>query len=410
MKLSHHNGRAGKNGSYNPKHNDRQFNIGNSEHIDDKKAARNIYWDCYQGFRTSDISSISSDHNNSAEAETFCGFEDIEKLYYYEHYGPSVKAQNERNIKSRHPERNRTPADLLTNKKTCPEESILQIGDMEAYADPDVLFQIANEFFEEMTALYGEHFHIIDWALHLDEATPHIHERHVFDCDDGHGHIKPQQEKALELMGIELPDPSQPCSRLNNRKITFDKICREKLLEKCKKYKLEVDHEPTYGGRKYMEKNELILANQKTKITDRIKMLEDIDSFAKDIASTAYSKACEAVTKTVTDSVRNEDIKCVSDYKNWYVNKSPNPDKSKALIGKVLSHLEDKLKGLSSRILQKAAATLKDPAIKQVHVEEITQTTKVSIHSRMAEYQALVDGYSHDPSATKSKSHDRDLS
>lgn len=34
MKASRHNGRSGKNGSYNPKHNDRQFDPEHSEHID----------------------------------------------------------------------------------------------------------------------------------------------------------------------------------------------------------------------------------------------------------------------------------------------------------------------------------------------------------------------------------------
>lgn len=33
MKLTKHNGRAGKNGVYNPKHNDRNFDVSNSEHI-----------------------------------------------------------------------------------------------------------------------------------------------------------------------------------------------------------------------------------------------------------------------------------------------------------------------------------------------------------------------------------------
>ena len=46
MKLTRHNGRAGKNGAYNPKHNDRSFNINNSEHIDKERAKGNIYW-CY---------------------------------------------------------------------------------------------------------------------------------------------------------------------------------------------------------------------------------------------------------------------------------------------------------------------------------------------------------------------------
>ena len=51
MKLTRHNGRAGKNGVYNPKHNDRSFDIANSEHIDEERAKLNLYWDCYNGFR-----------------------------------------------------------------------------------------------------------------------------------------------------------------------------------------------------------------------------------------------------------------------------------------------------------------------------------------------------------------------
>lgn len=27
MKITHHNGRSGKNGAYNPKHNDREFDL-----------------------------------------------------------------------------------------------------------------------------------------------------------------------------------------------------------------------------------------------------------------------------------------------------------------------------------------------------------------------------------------------
>ncbi len=51
-------------------------------------------------------------------------------MYYYEHYGGYVEAQNARNEKTRHTERNRTVEDLLKNNKTCPEESIYQIGTM----------------------------------------------------------------------------------------------------------------------------------------------------------------------------------------------------------------------------------------------------------------------------------------
>ena len=38
MKLTRHNGRSGKNGTYNPRHNDRRFDVENSEHIEADRA------------------------------------------------------------------------------------------------------------------------------------------------------------------------------------------------------------------------------------------------------------------------------------------------------------------------------------------------------------------------------------
>ena len=80
--------------------------------------------------------------------------------------------------------------------------------------------------------------------MHLDEATPHIHERHVFDCPNRYGEIAPQQEKALEALGIELPHPDQKPGRTNNRKMTFDAICRTMLFDIVKWYGLHLDQEP----------------------------------------------------------------------------------------------------------------------------------------------------------------------
>jgi hypothetical protein len=138
---------------------------------------------------------------------TFMTFEEVESQFYRIVYHESVEAQNERNIRNRHPERNRTTEDLLKDRRTCPEETILQIGNLSGTVPAETLTEIVATFFSELTTRYGEHFHILDWALHLDETTPHIQERHVFDCEDSYGHRFPQQEKALEMMGIELPDP-----------------------------------------------------------------------------------------------------------------------------------------------------------------------------------------------------------
>ena len=267
LKLTRHNGRAGKHGTYNPKHNDRSFEITNSEHIDPERVQQNIYWDCYNGIRSAlqpkDVDSL---------ADTF---EEVEKLYYKLHYTNFTEKQNERNAKIRHTERNRSTEDLLASKKTCPEESIYQLGTLESHASPKELFQIATEFMDEFHERFGKHVHILDWALHLDEGTPHIHERHVFDCENKYGEIAPQQEKALEALGFELPKPDKPLGRYNNRKITFDAACRTMLFEIAKRHGLELDEVPEYGGRTYLEKQDYILKKQTERIAEQKKELQE---------------------------------------------------------------------------------------------------------------------------------------
>ena len=163
MKLTRHNGRSGKNGTYNPRHNDRRFNVENSEHIEADRARQNVYWDCYRGFTTHDFRENPEQPDYS--------FEEIERMYYTEHYSDHVDAQNARNEKTRHTERNRTVEDLLKNNKTCPEETLYQIGTMEQSVPPEVLLEIVTEFQEEFERRFGSHVHIIDWALHLDAVS-----------------------------------------------------------------------------------------------------------------------------------------------------------------------------------------------------------------------------------------------
>ena len=51
---------------------------------------------------------------------------------------------------------------------------------------------------------------------------------HIY-CKNRYGELCPQQEKALEELGFELPDPSKPKGKHNNRKQTFDAVCRTLL-------------------------------------------------------------------------------------------------------------------------------------------------------------------------------------
>ena len=103
----------------------------------------------------------------------------MERQFYEIHYSEFIERQNERNAKIRHTERNRSIPDLLSSRKTCPEESIYQLGTLDEHASAEDLLSVVTEFIEEFKAKYGDHVHVLDWALHLDESTPHIHERHV---------------------------------------------------------------------------------------------------------------------------------------------------------------------------------------------------------------------------------------
>ncbi len=91
-----------------------------------------------------------------------------------------------------------------------------------------------------MEEKFGSHVHILDWALHLDEGTPHIHERHVFDCENKYGELCPQQEKALEELGIPLPNPEKKKGKNNNHKQTFDAECRKMLFRICENHNLHL--------------------------------------------------------------------------------------------------------------------------------------------------------------------------
>ena len=393
MKLTRHNGRAGKNGTYNPKHNDRRFDIANSEHIDQERSKQNVYWDCYQGFRT------AADQEETDQI--IYSFEQIEKAFYSERYDDFCEGQHERNRKTGHTARDRTTSDLWADKRTCPEETVIQIGTKDLSAPPEVLIQVSVEFFEEFERRFGEHIHILDWALHMDEATPHIQERHVFDCENQYGEIAPQQEKALEALGFERPDPDQPKSRLNSRKITFDAVCRTMLFDICERHGLHLDREPEYGGRAYLEKQDYILMKQKEKLAEQEQQIEskeselkaltirieDTEAFVEEAADTAYEQAVDVVTKTVQEEIRNEDFDIIEEQRRIVLNNAGLSDRERIFAGRIFAGLMNRFRGMTQYISDRLTALFRSPEKKAAIKEPI----KESIRDMLARNQKRAD-------------------
>lgn len=223
MRATIHNGRTSHLGAFTPKHNDRNFNIKNAEHIDPERVKNNRYW------------------NWTGKEITF---EDAEIAFYEKHISAHLEAQNARYRAQRHAERAKTMDEYRKSPQTCPEEVILQIGKMGDTIPADMMARIIQEQINwEQKTFPG--VRVLDVALHMDEqGAPHIHERRAWVYTDKDRNFAISQNKSLEQMGVELPNPDRPRGRFNNRKQTFSKRCREHLLQICREHGLEIEEIP----------------------------------------------------------------------------------------------------------------------------------------------------------------------
>ena len=409
MKATRHNGRSGSKGTYDVKHNDRDFDSKTAVHIDKERSALNVYWDCYQGYRLP----------GSVE-ETRFTFSEIEKSYYAEHYSDHVDAQNLRNEKARHKERNRKINDVLKNKKTCPEESVLQLGNIDKTVKPEVLAEVSAEYFELFEERFGSHVHILDWALHLDEATPHIHERHVFDAQNEYGELCPMQDKALMELGFDLPDPTKEKGQYNNRKMVFDAECRQMFLDICKKHGLEIDMEPVYGGRSYLEKEDYIIqklrgenekltaenAELKAENSEMVMKLSDVEKLLDDVANGAYGKACDVVAEAVLEETHKEDVKLIDDYEKRILKSNSSPS-VKNVAGQIFAGIRDLFSQTKKRMLGSIRRSLADPAVKERNVEAIKNKARESVLEKLSKAKAEMSKGNGNKRSVKSRDNER---
>lgn len=224
MRATIHNGRTSHLGAFTPRHNDRNFNINHAEHIDPERVKDNRYW------------------NWTGNPDTT--FEAAEQAFYEKYIRQHLDAQNSRYRAQRHAERAKTIDEYRRSPQTCPEEVILQIGKLEDTIPADMMARIIQEQINwEQQTFPG--VRVLDVALHMDEqGAPHIHERRAWVYTDKQGNLAISQNKSLEQMGVELPNPDKPRGRFNNRKQTFSKRCREHLLQICKAHGLEIEEIP----------------------------------------------------------------------------------------------------------------------------------------------------------------------
>lgn len=375
----------------------------NAENIAGERTRLNLYWDCANGLRT---------HEENSRFPTFTQHERNE---YEKRYGSFIAGQNARNIKAGHAKRNRTVDDLLADVRICPEETIYQIGKEGDCPPPEVLLEIVQEFMDTIEERFGRHVHVLDWALHLDETSPHIHARQVFDVENRYGEMEPKQEKALEQLGIPLPFPDKKPSKVNNRKVAFDGICRELLLGICREHGLEVETEAIYGGKMNRQKNDYIIAAQQEKIAAleklhealtadnaaktgqiaaksaeleaKLEKLSDADAVLEAVSDVAYRQAVNVVTAIAVQEIQRADRERIT----ALMKQVESPDtrmwkKERLLVMHWLDQARHALRDTARQALERVTAVFRKTEVRTAAKEQIKDKARPAIHDLLQDH------------------------
>ncbi len=286
-RVTTHNGRGRGGRGYGAKHNDRNFDVTLARNIDQALMQNNHYWCIKDGM----------------------SFEAAEIEFYKENFSEQLQEVNDGYIKNRHKEKCKTMEQWKMLRRNAPEESLFQIGKkhdekgniIDEYISGDLLLDVFSELnaFElEWNEEHGNPFTVLSIAHHADEPNcpDHLHVRRVWHYRDENGSLRVGQEKALEQAGVELPNPSKPEGRYNNRKITYDKMIREKLLDICESRGIEIERVPVPGRKASKELEDYVRDKNEKMINETAKLERGIEELNQ--STKLYTKMEEEASKS----------------------------------------------------------------------------------------------------------------
>lgn len=281
MRITTNNNRRSSGGRvYSPRHNDRDFNLEKSTHIDPARTADNWEWTWLE--------------NDGV----LCSFEDAERIFYARHISNHLQAVNARYEAQRHSERVRSLDEYRRAPQSCPEETIICIGNRNNHPDPGELLAAYLELQHWQEKTFPQ-LHVLDYAVHLDEqGAPHVHERHVWTYTDADGHLAVGQARALEQMGIERPHPEQPRSRYNNAKQTYTAMVRAQFVEICQRRGLEIETQP----RERSQSGLTLIEYQARQEEKRLQLLQ------READSLEVDRLLDAITPSIEEEQAQEQL------------------------------------------------------------------------------------------------------
>lgn len=195
--------------------------------------------------------------------------------------------------------------------------------------------------------------------------------------------LTPEQEEALKQLGFELPQPDKARSRTNNRKMVFDSACRVMFLDICKRHGLELDEEPSYGGRQYLEKQDYIRMKQKEEIAEQQETIEQqidiVNANRLDIAKQRI------MVRGNEQKIQEQEEKLVQQEREFKEKFISNSDRIMSQ-GELIEEQKQELQQLTIRIedvetlLDEVSSEAYDKAVEKVAREAVLATRKDDIY------------------------------
>ena len=166
--------------------------------------------------------------------------------------------------------------------------------------------------------------------------------------------------------------------------------------EIAKRHGLELEEEAEYGNRKYLEKQDFILAKQKeqlaaqqTKLDELTLKVNDMETLIDEVSAAAYDKAVEVVTDVVRTETRKEDMRMIEDTKKWVLSperKAPQATREYAAhrLDTVLDKFLKTMQTTATRLQEK----LLKPEVRQKGKEQVKEKARDSVLQLLSRLQA----------------------
>ena len=166
----------------------------------------------------------------------------------------------------------------------------------DGFPDPSVLMEVFEEYQKEVIGRYGNNIHFLDATLHLDEAVLHIHVRKVWTYGGKDG-LDISQNKALEAMGFQRPDPNKKPGKWNNAKIPFSEWERDMKISLCQKHGLSIEEIPKTPGKTSLTKEEAIAVK-----------LQEENRTTQETLDMKKEELARVSAELVTEEMKNKEI------------------------------------------------------------------------------------------------------